>query len=167
MQKIFKMHDSLLVGMTGLATDMQTVYEKIKFRLNLYKLREERDINPRSFASLLSNMLYESRFGPWFVEPVIAGLDGKDNKPFLCATDLIGAPCYTDNFVVSGTCSESLYGMCESLWKPDMEPEDLFETISQCLLAAVDRDALTGWGAIVHIITPDKIITRKLKARHD
>lgn len=32
------------------------------------------------------------------------------------------------------------------------EPEDLFETVSQALLNAVDRDALSGWGAIVHIM---------------
>ena len=32
------------------------------------------------------------------------------------------------------------------------EPEDLFETISQTLLNAVDRDALSGWGAIVHVM---------------
>jgi len=32
-----------------------------------------------------------------------------------------------------------LMGMCESMWKPDLEPEQLFETISQCLLAGADR----------------------------
>jgi 20S proteasome subunit beta 3 len=32
------------------------------------------------------------------------------------------------------------------------EPEELFEVLSQCLLAAVDRDALSGWGAVVHIM---------------
>lgn len=32
------------------------------------------------------------------------------------------------------------------------EPADLFETISQSLLNAVDRDALSGWGAIVHVM---------------
>lgn len=26
----------------------------------------------------------------------------------------------TEDFVVSGTCSEQMYGMCESLWEPDM-----------------------------------------------
>ena len=32
------------------------------------------------------------------------------------------------------------------------EPEELFETISQALLNAVDRDALSGWGGVVHIM---------------
>jgi 20S proteasome subunit beta 3 len=32
------------------------------------------------------------------------------------------------------------------------EPKDLFEVISQCLLAAVDRDCLAGWGGVVHVM---------------
>ena len=48
-----------------------------------------------------------------------------------------------------------------------MEPEELFEVISQCLLSSVDRDAYSGWGAEVYIIAPDQIIQRRLKARLD
>ena len=42
--------------------------------------------------------------------------------------------------------------MAESLWEPELGPEDLFETISQTLLNAVDRDAYSGWGAVVWLI---------------
>lgn len=52
-------------------------------------------------------------------------------------------------------------------YKDNMEPEELFEVISQCLLASVDRDAYSGWGGIVYIITPDRIIERRLKTRMD
>lgn len=61
-----------------------------------------------------------SRFGPYYIEPVIAGLDPKTFEPFICSLDLIGCPMVTEDFVVSGTCSEQMYGMCESLWEPDM-----------------------------------------------
>lgn len=46
-------------------------------------------------------------------------------------------------------------------------PDELFETISQCLLNAVDRDALSGWGAHVYIIEKDKMTKRLLKGRQD
>lgn len=49
------------------------------------------------------------------------------------------------------------------MWEPDLEPEDLFETCAQALLNAVDRDALSGWGAHVYVITKDKITKRLLK----
>ena len=34
--------------------------------------------------------------------------------------DLIGCPMITEDFVVSGTCNEQMYCMCESLWEPNM-----------------------------------------------
>jgi len=111
-------------------------------------------------------LFFDHRFAPYFVEPVVAGLD-EDGKPFITATDLIGAAVSTDDFVVSGTCSENLYGMCESLYRKDMNPDELFEVVSQALLSSVDRDAMSGWGAVVHIITPEGITSRELKGRMD
>eukprot|EP01118_Nematostelium_gracile_P002987 TRINITY_DN13436_c0_g1_i1.p1 TRINITY_DN13436_c0_g1~~TRINITY_DN13436_c0_g1_i1.p1 ORF type:complete len:192 (-),score=42.68 TRINITY_DN13436_c0_g1_i1:94-669(-) len=164
--KVYKVNDRTFIGLAGLASDNQTFYEKVKFRTNLYKLKEEREMGPRTLTHLVSNMLYEKRFGPYFVEPVVCGLD--EGKPFIAATDLIGAPLYAEDFVLSSaTASEALYGMCETLYTPNQEPDDLFETLAQCLLSAVDRDALSGWGGVVHIITKDGVISRELKGRQD
>ena len=165
-QKIFQMNDSLMVGLAGLASDVQTLDQLLRFRMNLYELREERQMTPKVFTNLLSTMLYEKRFGPYFCEPVIAGLD-EAGKPFLSTMDLIGAQAAAKDFVVAGTCDGNLYGMCETLYKPDMDEEELFETIAQALLASVDRDALSGWGGVVHVITEKGIVSRELKGRQD
>lgn len=154
----------------------------------MYTIKEEREIEPETFAHLVSSTLYEHRFGPYFVEPVIAGLSKTPSgglKPFIAATDLIGCLNFAKDFVVAGTASEKLFGVAEGLWEPDLEPEDLFETISQTLMNAVDRDAYSGWGCTVHILyvylpywvfeaaltfycrTKDQVITRTLKARMD
>lgn len=45
-----------------------------------------------------------------------------------------------------------MFGMAEGLWEPDLGPEELFETVSQILLGALERDALSGWGAVVRIM---------------
>ena len=164
--KVFQIQSNCFVGLTGLATDIQTVAAKLEFRANLYRLREEREMKPKVLAHLISTLLYEKRFGPYFTEPIVAGLDG--DKPFICGMDLIGAPLFTEDFAVAGTCTENLYGMCESLWRPNMEKEDLFETASQCLMAAVDRDATSGWGIVIHILSANgNIETKHLKARQD
>ena len=57
--------------------------------------------------------------------------------------------------------------MCETLWFEDMSPDQLFESVSQALMNACDRDASAGWGGVVHIIEKDKVTTRTLKARMD
>lgn len=164
--RIFKMDDKLMLGLTGLMTDIQTLNHLFRFKLNLYEMRENRKIKPKTFANLVSSSLYEKRFGSYFSEPVIAGLDDK-NEPFLCMMDNIGCPSITDDFVVAGTCDESLFGTCETFYKPNLGPDELFEVISQSLLAALDRDCFSGWGAKVHILTPDGITTKNLVARMD
>lgn len=165
-QRIFKIHDTLYIGLSGLATDVQTMHQRLQFRHKMYQLREERNMRPETFASLVSAILYEKRFGPYFCEPIIAGLN-EDGTPFICTTDLIGAKQLAKDFVVSGTASESLYGACESMYKPDLGPEELFEVISQALLSSVDRDCISGWGGIVHVVTPDQVVTKTLKGRMD
>jgi len=166
-EKCFKMGDHLYLGLSGLATDIQTVSNLAKFRTNLYELRENRKISPTAFAQVVSNVLYGRRFGPYFVEPIVAGLQPKTFEPYIASADLIGCITTPEDFVVAGTCEEQLYGMCESLWEPNLDSDDLFETVSQALLNAQDRDCLTGWGAVVHIIEKDKVTTRKLKTRID
>lgn len=164
--KVHKVHERLFLGLSGLATDTQTMYEKLMFRHNLYKLREERDMKPVTFGHMVSSALYERRFGPYFAAPVIAGLE-EDGTPYLCGMDTIGAMETAHDFMLSGTAPESLYGMCESMWRPNMGPDELFETLAQCLLSGVDRDALAGWGAVVHVITKDKVVSRTLRGRMD
>merc|ERR1712183_1035529 len=115
-EKIFPMSDQLYIGLSGLATDIQTVQERLNFQIKLYELRENRKIGPKQFLSVVSNLLYD---------------------------------------------------MCEVLWKPNMSPDELFECCAQALLNSVDRDASSGWGAVVHIVEQDKVTTKKLKARMD
>lgn len=88
---------------------------------------------------------------------MVVGLDkmtDADYKPVIMTYDSIGTPQPSDTFEVGGTASDFLYGCCEAFYKPDLSPEDLCETISNCLLSALDRDSLSGWGAYVYIITP-------------
>lgn len=166
-EKVFPFGSKTFLGLTGLATDVITLKEDFRFKHNLYKLREEREMEPQTLANLVSSSLYEKRFGPFFCGPLVAGLESKTNKPFICGFDLIGCIDYAQDFIVSGTATDQLYGMCESLYEPNLEPDDLFETISQALLNAVDRDCLSGWGAVVYVVTKDKVVRRVLRVRQD
>jgi len=165
--KAFEMAPHLWMGLCGLATDVQTVQQKMEFRKNMYELTESRNMTPKTFSAVLSNMLYERRFGPFFVNPVVAGLDPVTSEPYVCSMDLIGCRTEPPDFAVAGTCEEQLFGMCETLWKPNMNPDELFECIAQSLINAFDRDASSGWGAVVHIIEKDKITTKNVKTRMD
>ncbi|KAL0221895.1 hypothetical protein RCL1_001749 [Eukaryota sp. TZLM3-RCL] len=164
--KIVPINDTVFAGFSGLATDIQTLAELLTFQCNVYRLREERDIQPKTFAHLLSSVLYEKRFGPYFSEPIVAGLSN-DGRPYVCTMDLLGTITETKDFVAAGTCTEALMGTSESLYRPDLEADELVDVISQCFVAALNRDAVSGWGAVVKIITAAGVRTVDIKMRMD
>lgn len=165
--KVYKMGDRLYVGVPGLATDAQTVVQRLTFRKNLYELRENRLIKPKTLTKMLSNMLYEKRFGPYFNEPIVAGLDPVTFEPYVACMDLIGCTTEPEDFVASGVGAVSIAGMCENYWEKSMDPDALFEATAQSLLGALERDAASGWGAVVYTITKDGVTVKTLKCRLD
>ena len=63
LQRVFQVHDKLFMGLPGLVTDVQTFAAKVRFRVKMYELREERSIKPSVFANMVSNMLYGTWWG--------------------------------------------------------------------------------------------------------
>ena len=61
MQKSFQINDKTFIGLTGLMSDAQTLEQKFRFRANMYRLREERDMSPTVFSNMVSSCLYEKR----------------------------------------------------------------------------------------------------------
>ena len=166
--KIYEINPYLYVCLPGLATDALTVYQRLRFRVNMYELKEGRKISAQVLCSMLSNLLYEHRFGNYFIGGVVAGLDPATGKTYLYSLDCIGAVSNGyQGFAIGGHCVEQLYGTCETLYRPDLGPEELFEVASQAFLSACDRDAGSGWGAFVYIVTKHKVELKSLKARMD
>lgn len=60
-KKVFQVNDKILVGFSGLATDLQTLEQRLRMRCNMYKLREEREISVDAFGNLVASMQYEKR----------------------------------------------------------------------------------------------------------
>ena len=149
--KIFRYGDVYL-GLTGLATDVSTVSDLFRYKVNMYRLREERTISPQTMANLVSSSLYEKRFGPYFVSPVIAGINHTTGSPFICGFDSIGCIDFAKDFIVSGTASDQLFGTCEGLWEPDLVRWPFaspFPFPVTCELGLVVRGPGWGlWGAL-------------------
>ena len=162
-QKVFLMQDDILLCITGLASDIQTFYKKMRLKLNMYRLRENRDMKARTFASLVGTTLYEHRFGPFFIFPVVVGL--QDGKPVICGYDYIGTQADTEGFITIGTAGENFLPLCESYFKEGLEAEELEDIVSNVLVSGCDRDILSGLGGQVYLMTEEKVTIKCLKTK--
>ena len=171
-------------------------------------------MSPRAITSLMSHLLYRRRNAPYYVEPILVGLEsvrvpvisdiedkhhevalalekgigestgglqamieatttssqqlipqaiqqGESKqsiayktfqKPYICGTDMLGAQSSSQSFVCSGVASRSLHGTAEALWRPNLEAEELVEVCGRAFVSALERDCLSGYGAVVYLI---------------
>jgi len=223
----------LVVGFTGLEGDVQSLASELSTLIAEKKGRHlgfgfgpdspndgyssAGEIGPKSMSMLLSHILYGRRGSPYYVQPIVVGLekrvvkrkritdvlidddngncndgvyvgsDGNRNPelvkkeqkkgpnslrfeylPFLCAQDVIGARSTSSSFVCSGVASKSLYGTAEAMWKPDLSPNELVQVCGQAFLSALERDCLSGYGAIIYLLVGGEgIIEIDLACRND
>jgi len=168
-------HSNVLVAFVGLEGDVQSLYQDLQTQVDsrlgralgfgLLDNKRSRQISPRAMTSVTSHLLYQRR-GAYYVEPIVVGLSGSRHgkEPFLCAMDMIGAQSFSKSFVCSGAASKSLY---EALWKPDLEPDELAEVCGKAFQSALERDCLSGYGALVYLVTSDGVVEIDLASRND
>ena len=131
----------------------------------MYRLREHHDIGIDQFAASTAHLLYSKRFQPYYVSPVVCGLR-ENGEPVLCSYDSIGSPEFS-KFVCEGTAANELMGVCDSFYRENMNAEELLECIGQCIFAGENRDAFSGWGIEVMLLTKDKFTTYEIRPRQD
>ena len=129
----------------------------------MYRLRENRDMLPETFASLVGTTLYEHRFGPFFVTPIVVGI--QSGKAVLVTYDSIGNQTRTEHFAVGGTAADNFYALCESYYREGISATELEDILANVLVSGVDRDILAGWGGIVYVLTEDKLEAKYLKMK--
>ena len=170
-------HAHLMVAFTGLEGDVQSLSQELRIQVHAKhrpttwsQVAPERYISPKAMASLTSHVLYQRRGSPYFVEPLVVGLERRTNgelQPFLCAQDCLGAKSKSDAFVCAGVASKSMYGTAEALWRPNLSSQELAEICGKAFLSALERDCLSGYGAIIYLMTKDGITEYDLATRND
>ena len=58
-----------------------------------------------------------------------------------------------------------MFGMLETMYKPNMKPQEVEDTLSEIIVSGGDRDILSGYGAVVYILTVDEMKVVHLKTR--
>ncbi len=143
------------VGMTtaGLVGDLQVLVRYMKAEISLYRIRRKMYMPVGAVATLLSNILNERKFFPYYVGLLVGGFDSKGYHVF--SIDAAGG-AIEDKYASVGSGSLFVYGVLEDRWKDDMSLDEGINLVIRGINAAMKRDAASGDGISIATITKEK-----------
>jgi len=151
-KKIYRLDDNLGLTTAGLVGDLQTLARYITAEVELYKLKRSTPMPVEACSTLMANILSGSRYFPYWVQILIGGVDRSGGHVF--SIDAAGGSL-PDKFVSTGSGSPYVYGVLEDHWKEDLSTNDGADLAIRAVTAAMKRDAVSGEGIDVAIITKD------------
>lgn len=150
-KKTFRITDHVGAACAGMVADMQILIRQIESLAKIKALETRRPMPPNSIAKLISVMLFERRYFPLLTQVIIGGVD---DKPAIYTLDPLGS-LLSDDFAVAGTGSEMAVGVIEASYKPNMSEKEAKELAVKAIRSAVSRDASSGDGVDMLVITKD------------
>lgn len=146
-QKIFKIQDNIGIAVSGSAGDAQKLVDMMESESNLYRIRREKPIQPKSLARLTSNIFHSRRMFPYIVSLILAGVGNEG--PRLYFLDPAGGQLEEERFAGAGTGSSVAYGVLEQNYEEDMDSDAGLKLAAQSIQQAIERDAATGDSVVV------------------
>jgi len=153
-KKVFKITDRIGAACAGLVSDMQILIREAGAYASLFKYEAKRPISVRAAAKLVANLLFERRLSPLITQTIIGGVD--EEGPSLYVLDLLGS-VIPDKYAAVGTGAEIAMGVLEAGYRDGMSLEEAKELAVKAMRSAISRDAMSGDGADMLIITKNGV----------
>ena len=151
-QKVFKITDNIGLAAYGLIGDFQMLVKILRAQANLYELDAGSRISTKSLGKMVSNYLYSRKMYPLYTNLIVAGLD--EEGPQLYTLDALGS-LLPDDYGVAGTGMLMSVGILEAEYTPDLTVAEGEKLVEKVIRSALKRDAMTGNGIDLLIITKD------------
>lgn len=153
-KKVYKVADRIGMTTAGGVGDAQQLARILTVECNLYQIRRSRSITVGASATLLSNHLNQNRSFPYYVQLLVGGFD--DKGPSVYSVDAMGGATREEEIVATGSGSPMAYGVLEDRFRKDMNEDEAIDIAIRALKSAMKRDAGSGEGIHVVVITKDK-----------
>jgi proteasome beta subunit len=159
-KKVFKITDHIGAACAGLVSDMQILVREIEAYANLYSLDTGRRISVRSSAKVMSNLLFGRRYSPLITQTIVGGVDEEGASIYVL--DVLGS-VLPDKYAAVGTGAEIAIGVLEENYKEGMSLEEAKEMAIRAMKSAISRDAMSGNGLDILIITKEGLIEESMQ----
>ena len=151
--KIQKVDKHLGMTIAGGVADAQNLVDIMRYNANIYRLTNRELMPIKSAARLCSNVLFNQRYFPYYVQIILAGYDDKVGGQ-IYNIDLFGSMT-SEKFISTGSGSPVAYGYLESEFKDNLSVNESYRIAIQAIAAAIRRNAGTGDNINAVIIDKD------------
>ena len=141
------------IGMTiaGGVADAQNLVDTMRYQSNIYRISHRKLMPVSSAARLCSNILFNQRYFPYYVQIIMAGYEESIGTGQIYNIDLFGS-ITKEKFISTGSGSPVAYGYLEAEFKNDMGVDEAYKVALRAIASAIRRNAGTGDGINVVII---------------
>ena len=159
-RKVFKITDFVGMACAGLLSDFQRLERIIKANIALYEMNNRRYASSSVVAKLVSIVLFSNRTMPLYLEALVGG---KDRDKFsLFSLDAVGS-LSKEKYAAIGTGAELAISILEKNYSEDMSLKEGESLIVSAMKAAISRDAVTGDGIDLLIISDEGAESKFIK----
>lgn len=167
-QKLFRIDDHMALTIAGLVGDAQVLARWLTAEVELYKVKRGTEMSIKAASTLMSNIMNQRKFAPFYVQLIIGGVDLEGNHIY--SLDSAGGSI-PDKFVTTGSGSVFVYGVLEDNYKEGLTVDQGLDLAIRGLTAAMKRDSASGDGMMVTAITREggyKLLTKdEVKTRRE
>ena len=153
-KKVYQIGDRIGMTTAGGVGDAQQLARLLSVESNLFSVRRGKPMTVGAVATLLSNVLNQSRYYPYYVQLLVGGVDA--DGPSMHSVDAMGGATKEEEIVATGSGSPIAYGVLEDQFRKDMEEKEAVDLAIRALKAAMRRDIGSGEDIQVVVITKDK-----------
>ena len=146
-QKLFKIGENLALTTAGLVGHAQSLSRTLAAEVSLYQLRRGQNMTVKGAATFTANILSGR---PHWVQLLIVGVD--DDGSHVYSIDSAGGSI-PDVDCATGSGSPYMYGVLEDGFSEGMSRNDAVQLAARALNASGQRDAASGNGMDLAVIT--------------
>jgi proteasome beta subunit len=146
-KKLFKIGDNLALTTAGLVGHAQSLARTLAAEVSLFELRRNDQMTVKGAATLTANILAGR---PHWVQLLIVGVDEDGSTVY--SIDSAGGSI-PDVYCATGSGSPYMYGVLEDGYRDGMPRKDAINLAARALSASGQRDAASGNGMDIAVIT--------------
>jgi len=172
--KLFPLTERSVLGSTGCWCDILTFRKVIEARLTMYSQEHNKTMSTPALAQLLSIMLYNKRFFPYYITNVVGGLD-EEGRGVVYHYDPVGHHERCE-YVTGGSAAALIQPLLDNQvglknqTNADQKPLTLElakKLIKDVFISATERDIYCGDSVDIRVITKDGVQLETMALRKD